>query len=68
MNVMSTATSTKTLTYKLGNTIEINRMGYGAMQLTGTGVFGEVADREPDGHAGLGAVEVPFTSIGKHSS
>jgi len=42
---MSTATSTKTLTYKLGNTIEINRMGYGAMQLTGTGVFGEVADR-----------------------
>jgi len=42
---MSIATSTKTLTYKLGNTLEINRMGYGAMQLTGTGVFGEVADR-----------------------
>jgi pyridoxine 4-dehydrogenase len=42
---MSTATSTRTLTYKLADTIEINRMGYGAMQLTGTGVFGEVADR-----------------------
>ena len=42
---MSTATSTKTLTYKLANSLEINRMGYGAMQLTGTGVFGEVADR-----------------------
>jgi aryl-alcohol dehydrogenase-like predicted oxidoreductase len=42
---MSTTTDTKTLTYKLANTLEINRMGYGAMQLTGTGVFGEVADR-----------------------
>src|ERR1700712_2423076 len=34
------------LTYKLGGEIEINRLGYGAMQLTGNGVFGEVADRE----------------------
>ncbi|PWS29472.1 oxidoreductase [Pedobacter yonginense] len=33
------------LTFKLGE-LEINRLGYGAMQLTGTGVFGEVADRE----------------------
>lgn len=32
-------------TLKLGD-IEINRLGYGAMQLTGTGVFGEVADRD----------------------
>ncbi len=39
--------STKTsLTYKLGGELEINRLGYGAMQLTGHGVFGEVADRE----------------------
>jgi pyridoxine 4-dehydrogenase len=39
-------TSTKVpLTYKLGNNIE-NRLGYGAMQLTGTGVFGEVEDRK----------------------
>jgi pyridoxine 4-dehydrogenase len=36
--------STK-LTYKLGD-LEINRLGYGAMQLTGSGVFGEVEDRE----------------------
>lgn len=35
----------KSLTFKLGE-LEINRLGYGAMQLTGTGVFGEVADRE----------------------
>lgn len=34
------------LTYKLGGTTEINRLGYGAMQLTGSGVFGEVEDRE----------------------
>lgn len=34
-----------TLTYKIGD-IEINRLGYGSMQLTGEGVFGEVADRE----------------------
>lgn len=40
------ATSTKQLTFSLGGQLEINRLGYGAMQLTGTGVFGEVADRE----------------------
>jgi len=34
------------LTYNLGNEFEINRLGYGGMQLTGTGVFGEVEDRE----------------------
>lgn len=33
-------------TFKLGGTLEINRLGYGGMQLTGKGVFGEVADRE----------------------
>ena len=35
----------KNLTFKIGD-IEINRLGYGAMQLTGQGVFGEVEDRE----------------------
>lgn len=34
------------LTFKIGDDLEINRLGYGAMQLTGTGVFGDVADRE----------------------
>ncbi len=33
------------LTYKIGD-IEINRLGYGTMQLTGKGVFGEVEDRK----------------------
>jgi len=39
-------TSKTSLTYALGGQLNINRVGYGAMQLTGTGVFGEVADRE----------------------
>lgn len=39
-------TTKQPLTYKLGGEIEINRLGYGAMQLTGTGVFGEVEDRD----------------------
>jgi pyridoxine 4-dehydrogenase len=32
-------------TFKFGE-LEVNRLGYGAMQLTGKGVFGEVEDRE----------------------
>lgn len=33
-------------TFKLGGEFEINRLGYGAMQLSGFGVFGEAEDRE----------------------
>ncbi|MEP6734326.1 MAG: aldo/keto reductase [Chryseolinea sp.] len=33
-------------TYKLGEDLTVNRLGYGGMQLTGRGVFGEVSDRE----------------------
>jgi aryl-alcohol dehydrogenase-like predicted oxidoreductase len=40
------ATTNIPLTYKLGGELEVNRLGYGAMQLTGFGVFGEVEDRE----------------------
>jgi len=39
-------TKDKVLTFRLGDDLEINRLGYGAMQLTGFGVFGEVEDRE----------------------
>ena len=43
---MSTSTTqTIPLTWQLGGDITINRLGYGAMQLTGTGVFGEAKDR-----------------------
>lgn len=34
------------LTYKIGGELEINRLGYGGMQLTGKGVFGDIEDRE----------------------
>jgi len=40
------ANTSVSLTYRLGNELEINRLGYGAMQLSGFGVFGEVEDRE----------------------
>ena len=43
---MNMQTTEIPLTYKLGGQIEINRVGYGAMQLTGSGVFGDVEDRE----------------------
>lgn len=32
-------------TFRLGGDLEINRLGYGTMQLTGTGVWGEPKDR-----------------------
>ena len=34
------------LTFLLGGEVEINRMGYGAMQLTGKGVWGDAPDRK----------------------
>jgi len=33
-------------TFKLGGDLEINRLGYGAMRITGAGIWGEPADRE----------------------
>ncbi len=35
----------QSLKYKLGGELEIDRLGYGGMQLTGTGVFGDAPDR-----------------------
>ncbi|MGZ4049951.1 MAG: aldo/keto reductase [Bacteroidia bacterium] len=43
--------------FKIGGTLEINRVGYGAMQLTGTGVWGDPADRENAKHILKTAVE-----------
>ncbi|WP_369263701.1 aldo/keto reductase [Streptomyces sp. R35] len=46
---MSKATDTRPAeasgTFRLGGDLEINRLGYGTMQLTGTGVWGEPKDR-----------------------
>ena len=33
-------------TFKLGGELEIHRLGYGAMRLTGKGIWGEPEDRE----------------------
>src|ERR1700712_2751045 len=33
-------------TFSLGGDLTINRLGYGGMQLTGFGVFGDVKDRD----------------------
>ena len=35
-----------TPTFKLGGELEVNRLGYGAMRLTGEGIWGEPKDRE----------------------
>lgn len=35
-----------TSTFKIGGDLEINRLGYGAMQLTGHGVWGDAPDRD----------------------
>src|ERR671937_3061057 len=33
-------------TFKLGGELEVRRLGFGAMRLTGNGIWGEPADRE----------------------
>jgi aryl-alcohol dehydrogenase-like predicted oxidoreductase len=38
-------TAAKSGTFKVGGDIEINRLGFGAMRLTGPGIWGEPADR-----------------------
>ncbi len=42
---MSTSTAAASGTFKLGGDLEVNRLGYGTMQLTGEGVWGEPEDR-----------------------
>ncbi len=42
---MATATAVNK-TFKLGGELEIHRLGYGAMRLTGKGIWGEPNDRE----------------------
>jgi len=43
---MSTSTAAASGTYKLGGDLEVNRLGYGTMQLTGDGVWGEPDDAD----------------------
>jgi aryl-alcohol dehydrogenase-like predicted oxidoreductase len=43
---MSQLTAAKSGTFKIGGDIEINRLGFGAMRITGKGIWGEPADRD----------------------
>jgi aryl-alcohol dehydrogenase-like predicted oxidoreductase len=43
---MSTSIAAAAGTFKLGGDLEVNRLGYGTMQLTGDGVWGEPEDRD----------------------
>jgi aryl-alcohol dehydrogenase-like predicted oxidoreductase len=45
-NFMSTSIAAASGTYVLGGDLEVNRLGYGTMQLTGEGVWGEPDDHE----------------------
>jgi pyridoxine 4-dehydrogenase len=43
---MTTSIAGASGTFKLGGDLEVNRLGYGTMQLTGEGVWGEPDDRD----------------------
>jgi pyridoxine 4-dehydrogenase len=43
---MADSTAASSGTFKIGGEISVNRIGYGAMRVTGDGVWGEPADRE----------------------
>ncbi len=42
---MSTPNAAHSGTFKVGGTLEVNRLGFGAMRITGRGIWGEPADR-----------------------
>jgi pyridoxine 4-dehydrogenase len=43
---MSNPNAAKSGMFKIGGDIEINRLGFGAMRITGSGIWGEPADRD----------------------
>jgi aryl-alcohol dehydrogenase-like predicted oxidoreductase len=45
VTVMSAISAVKSGTFKIGGDIQINRLGFGAMRITGRGIWGEPADR-----------------------
>src|ERR1700721_58741 len=44
--IIITAMITISKTFTIGNDLEVNRLGFGAMRLTGTGIWGEPKDPE----------------------
>ncbi|GGB86366.1 aldo/keto reductase [Dyadobacter sediminis] len=59
---MSTTTQNPA-TFRIGGEIEINRLGYGGMQLTGHGVWGDAPDREKAKQVLKAAVEAGVNFI-----
>jgi pyridoxine 4-dehydrogenase len=43
---MAIANASKSGSFKIGGDIEVHRLGFGAMRITGTGIWGEPADRD----------------------
>jgi pyridoxine 4-dehydrogenase len=43
---MSDLNAAKSGTFRIGGDIEVNRLGFGAMRITGRGIWGEPADRD----------------------
>jgi len=43
---MSDLNAAKSGTFKIGGELQINRLGFGAMRITGSGIWGEPADRD----------------------
>src|ERR1700704_6252005 len=43
--IMTSISSAQSGTFKIGGDIQINRLGFGAMRITGPGIWGEPADR-----------------------
>lgn len=43
---MTTASANSSGTFKIGNTLSVHRLGFGAMRITGEGIWGEPRDRE----------------------
>jgi pyridoxine 4-dehydrogenase len=52
-------------TFKLGGELEIHRLGYGAMRITGKGIWGEPEDREQAKQVLRRAVELGVDFIGE---
>ncbi len=43
---MAKADASQSGTFRIGGTVEVNRLGFGAMRITGSGIWGEPADPE----------------------
>jgi pyridoxine 4-dehydrogenase len=55
--------STTSKTFTIGNDLEVNRLGFGAMRLTGPGIWGEPKDAGEAGHVLKRAVELGVNFI-----